>query len=166
MKTVIGAGILSLPLTVSRLGYVLALIVFAFVICIIQFTAVLLLKAKNLSKHSNYSSISYHIFRTKVAQTICSLMILINNSGICIIELTILKGSLGRIFDGYIKDPDIREAFYFSPYFIVIVCAVLECPFTLVSKIEKLKFLAFMGVSGITVFVITLIITFFAEMNE
>jgi amino acid permease len=102
MKTVIGAGILSLPLTVSRLGYVLSLVIFIIVIAIIQFSAIMLLKAKNLSKHSNYSSISYHIFRTKFAQLICSLMILINNTGICILELTIIKGSLGKIFDGYI----------------------------------------------------------------
>lgn len=166
MKTVIGAGILSLPLTVSRLGYVLSLIVFACVIAIIQFTAVLLLKAKNLAKHSNYSSISYHIFRTKAAQSMCSLFILLNNSGICIVELTIIKGALGKIFDGYIEDKDVRDAFYLSPYFIVIVCAILECPFTLVNKIEKLKFLAFLGVSGITIFVISLIITFFVEMSE
>lgn len=135
MKTVIGAGILSLPLTVSRLGYVLSLVIFIIVIAIIQFSAIMLLKAKNLSKHSNYSSISYHIFRTKFAQLICSLMILINNTGICILELTIIKGSLGKIFDGYIKDPDIRDAFYVSPAFIVLACALLEFPFTLVSKI-------------------------------
>lgn len=135
MKTVIGAGILSLPLTVSRLGYVLSLIVFIIVIAIIQFSAVMLLKAKNLSKHSNYSSISYHIFRHKFAQLLCSFMILLNNAGICIVEMTIIKGALGKIFDGYIKDPEMRDAFYVSPAFIVLGCAILEFPFTLVSKI-------------------------------
>jgi amino acid permease len=102
MKTVIGAGILSLPLTVSRLGYVLSLIVFVIVISIIQFSAVLLLKAKNLSKHSNYASIAYHIFRTKFAQILCSVMILLNNTGICIAELLIIKGAVGKILDGYV----------------------------------------------------------------
>lgn len=165
MKTVIGAGILSLPLTVSKLGYVLSLAVFIVVISIIQFTAVLLLKAKNLSKHSNYSSISYHIFRNKFAQLVCSIMIMLNNTGICIIELLILKRSLGKIFDGYIEDKTTRGSFLLSPYFIVIVCAILEFPITLVKKIEKLKFLAFIGVSGITIFVITLTITFFIEMS-
>ena len=91
MKTVIGAGILSLPLTISRLGYVLGVIVFFIVITIIQFTCVLLLKAKNLSKHSNYSSIMYHILRTKFSQALCSSAILLNNIGICIVELTIFK---------------------------------------------------------------------------
>ena len=104
MKTVIGAGILALPLTISRLGYILGIIVFFVVISIIQFTCVLLLKAKNLSKHSNYSSISYHIFRNKFSQIICSVAILLNNLGICIAELTIFKESLHKIFVSYIDD--------------------------------------------------------------
>lgn len=102
MKTVIGAGILSLPLTFSRLGYVLALIVIILVVALIQFSSILLLKSKNLSHHSNYSSIAYHIYRNRFMQTLCSLAILINNLGICIVELTIFKGSLRKIILSYL----------------------------------------------------------------
>ena len=135
MKTVIGAGILSLPLTISRLGYVLGVIMFFVVITTVQFTCILLLKSKNLSKHSNYSSISYHIFRTKFAQIICSVAILVNNLGICIVELTIFKGSLYQILGSYIDDPDVMDSWYVSKWFIMIVLAFLEMPFTLVKKI-------------------------------
>lgn len=166
MKTVIGAGILSLPLTVSRLGYVLALIIFGAVMGLTQFSCILLLKSKNLSKHSNYSSISYHIFKSKFFQALCSFAILLNNLGICIVELTIFKGSLKLIIDSYISEQWVKDQFYTSPTFIVLILALCEVPFTLVSKIEKLKFMAFLGVVGITVFVISLVITFFAEMPE
>ena len=97
MKTVIGAGILSLPFTFSRLGFVTATLFLIFILIIIQFTSTLLLKAKNLSKHSNYSTIAFHIFRNRFAQTISSLAILVNNLGICIVELTIFKGALRNI---------------------------------------------------------------------
>lgn len=83
MKTVIGAGILSLPFTVSRLGYVFSLIMFILILSVNQFTCILLLKSKNLSKHSNYTSVSYHIFQSRVFQALISLCILINNLGIC-----------------------------------------------------------------------------------
>lgn len=83
MKTVIGAGILSLPYTISKLGYIFSLIVFALVISLTQFSCYLLLRAKNLSRHSNYSTIMYHIFRSKGSQIFCSLLILLNNLGIC-----------------------------------------------------------------------------------
>lgn len=86
MKTVIGAGILSLPYTMSRLGYVMALIMFLFILSMNQITCVALLKAKNLSRHSNYTSISYHIFRSRVFQALISIFVLFNNLGVCMIE--------------------------------------------------------------------------------
>jgi amino acid permease len=66
MKTIIGAGILSLPYTISKLGYVLGILMFLIILTIIQFNTWMLLKAKNLSKHSNYSTIGYFIFKNKI----------------------------------------------------------------------------------------------------
>lgn len=59
VKTVIGAGILSIPFSMAQLGYLMGSIVIVVAGAIAQFTSVLLLKAKNLSHHSNYSSIFY-----------------------------------------------------------------------------------------------------------
>jgi amino acid permease len=91
MKTVIGAGIISLPSTISKLGYLFGFFVYVLVIGINQFTSVMLLKSKNLSRHSNYSSIMCHLFDSQAAKAISSGMIMINNLGICIVELTIFK---------------------------------------------------------------------------
>lgn len=83
MKTVIGAGILSLPYTVANLGYIFSLIIFAIVIAGTYFSSVLLLNAKNLSHHSNFASILDHLFHSKLARALGSLFILLNNIGIC-----------------------------------------------------------------------------------
>ena len=85
MKTVIGSGILALPYAISRLGYVFALVVLVLIYLTNQFTCQLLLKAKNLTKHSNYTSISYHLFKNRIFQALISICILINNLGICIV---------------------------------------------------------------------------------
>lgn len=53
-----------------------------------------------------------------------------------------------------------------SPAFILCVVALLEIPFTIVDKMEKLKMLAFLGVAGISLFVINFLIIFFTKMNE
>ena len=166
MKTIIGASILSLPLTLSKLGYVAGLIIFTIVILIVQFTCTLLLKSKNLSRHSNYSSISYHIFHNKFSQIAVSFAILMNNLGICIMELIIIKGSIRKIITDYVKDDSITDSWYTQEWMIVILVAVAEIPFTIVKKIEKLKILTFIGVAGITLFVIALVINFVAEMSE
>lgn len=85
MKTVIGAGIISLPSTISKLGYVFGLFIYLLAVAVNQFTAVLLLKSKNLARHSNYSSIICHIFDSKAAKAVSSATILLNNLGICIV---------------------------------------------------------------------------------
>ena len=165
MKIVVGAGILSLPYTVSRLGYLLSLVMYIILIAVVQFSCTMLLRAKNLSKHSKYSTICYHIFRNRISRTICPFLIMLSGTCVCIAEFVIIKGSVGRIFDGYIQDKETRDTFFLSSYFIVIVCAILECPLTLFRKIEKLRFFAFGGVSGVSVFVLALSVVFFTEMS-
>jgi hypothetical protein len=51
-------------------------------------------------------------------------MILLNNTGICIVEMTIIKGAVGKILDGYVEDPDTRDLIFLSPVFIVLYCAI------------------------------------------
>lgn len=125
MKSIIGAGILSLPLTMSRLGYVIGLLLFIFVIALMHFSSVLLLKAKNLAKHSNYSTIVNHIFRNKFAHNICSFIIVIDNTGTCVLQFLIIKGAVGKIFDIFIKDQETRSNFFFGEVFIVLALTCL-----------------------------------------
>lgn len=124
MKTVIGAGILSLPYTISTLGYAFGLGVYIIVVAINQFTSAMLLKAKNLSRHSNYSTIMYHIFESKFGQAFCSFLILVNNLGICVAELTIFKESLHNIFNQLLPE-DTHDDFYLQPWFFIIVLIIL-----------------------------------------
>jgi amino acid permease len=97
MKTIIGTGIISLPSVMTKLGYLFGLFVYILAIAINQFTSVMLLKSKNLSRHSNYSSIMCHLFNSQMAKAASSFMVMINNLGICIAELIIFKTALNRI---------------------------------------------------------------------
>ena len=133
MKTVIGAGIISLPSTMNTLGYLFGILVYALVIGINQFTSVMLLKAKNLSRHSNYSSIMCHLFNSQAAKAVSSAMIMINNGGICIVELTIFKEGLHTIFKQVW--PESQGHFYAEEWFIILALAFLEVGFTVVQKI-------------------------------
>lgn len=102
MKSIMGTGIVSLPFTVSRIGYMLTPILYLIMLSVAQFTAILLLKAKNLSRHSNYASIMYHIFRRHIFEVICASAILLGNTGICIAQLTLFKAALKKIIDSYV----------------------------------------------------------------
>ncbi len=75
-----------MPFTVSKCGVVLAVIVFAIATIVTQLGSILLLKAKNLSGHSNFSTIFYHIYQNKLCKGLGSILIFFNNLGICMIK--------------------------------------------------------------------------------
>lgn len=83
MKTIIGAGVLSLPFTISKLGYVLAIIIFVLVMGLSYFSTTLLIRVKNLSKHSNFSTIFYFLHKNKLVKGLGSIFIVLKNVGIC-----------------------------------------------------------------------------------
>lgn len=83
IKSIIGAGIISLPYTMSRLGYVLTAVLFVLFGSLNQFCCSLLLRSKNLSGHSNYSTIMGFIWGNKLAKFLGSLVIFLDNFGTC-----------------------------------------------------------------------------------
>lgn len=89
MKTVIGAGILSLPFTFSRLGWLLSIFTIILVLGLVHLTCVFLLNSKNISRHNNYTTIGDSIFQSengKFAMRIVSSMIIIGaNIGVGIV---------------------------------------------------------------------------------
>jgi len=59
------------------------------------------------------------------------------------------------------------QEFYTQGWFIVLIVALAETPPTLVSKMEKLKFMALAGVTGICIFMASFVIFFiFAVADE
>lgn len=81
IKNIIGSAIISLPYTVSVMGWLLSLIMFIFFAISTQYTTYILLKVKNLSKHSTYNSIFYHLYRSKLCQFLLSFLNMFCNIG-------------------------------------------------------------------------------------
>ena len=84
VKTIIGASILAMPYTFNQMGYVFAIIIVLGSLAVNQFGSLLLLKAKNMSRHSNYTSLFFAVWKSKAAKAIASLLIILNNYGFCI----------------------------------------------------------------------------------
>jgi amino acid permease len=83
IKSIIGAGIISLPYTMSRLGYLFTIAVFLVFGTLNQLCCSLLLRAKNLSGHSNYSTIMGYIWGNTLSKFFGSLIIFLDNFGTC-----------------------------------------------------------------------------------
>jgi hypothetical protein len=65
------------------MGFLLGIFLFLGGAALNQFGTVLLLKAKNLSHHSNYATIFYEIWRSRIAKGLGSLIIFFTNMGVC-----------------------------------------------------------------------------------
>ena len=83
VKTIIGSSILIVPYTINQLGYFFGTIIFLSALAINQFGTLLLLKAKNLSGHSNYATIFFSIWNSNLSRAIGFLLIFLNNVGFC-----------------------------------------------------------------------------------
>lgn len=83
MKTVIGPGVLSLPFTISKFGYIFAIILFVTVMTLSYFSTTLLIRVKNLSKHSNFSTIFYYLHKNKLVKGFGPFIVVLRNIGIC-----------------------------------------------------------------------------------
>jgi amino acid permease len=83
VKTTVGAGIISLPYVVSKLGYLFAIVIFIAFGVLNQFCCSLLIRAKNLSRHSNYSTIMGYIWGNNFSKFLGSLTIFLDNLGTC-----------------------------------------------------------------------------------
>ena len=57
MKTIVGTGVLGLPNIFKNFGLIFAFLFFILIYTLNYYAALLLIKAKNMSKNSNYCSI-------------------------------------------------------------------------------------------------------------
>lgn len=126
----------------------------------------LLLKAKNLSGHSNFTTIMYHMYQNKFSKSFGSVLIFFNNIGICIIEIIIFKVSIRKIIKDVMGDDPALDQFYTSEIAIALFIAICEIPSIIVKKIERLKFMALVGVTGILVFVFTFVVHYFISYKD
>ena len=94
MKVIIGAGVIAMPYTFSRLGWLLGIITIFCLIFISQFSSILLIKAKNLSRHSNYPTIAENIFQNNFAKILPPATFALGLTGVAIGQMIILKGTI------------------------------------------------------------------------
>jgi hypothetical protein len=71
-----------------------------------------------------------------------------------------------KIFVDVIEDESVKEAFYTGEYCLVLVMALFETPFTLVARIEKLRFMGLTGVVSITTFMVTFVVYYILSVLD
>lgn len=95
MKSMVGVGILGIviinayhqPYVASNFGVLMTIIILSINFSLGILSTNLLLKCKNLSKRSNFSTIGFYIFKHKWIIILVNIMIILSNLGVCLSEL-------------------------------------------------------------------------------
>ena len=72
-----------MPYVINQMGWLFGTLLFITAGTLNQFWSLLLLKSKNLSRHSNYTTILYSIWRSRMAKACSSVLIIVSNIGTC-----------------------------------------------------------------------------------
>jgi amino acid permease len=162
VNTIIGAGILDLPYVISQFGILIGSLIIILSWFLTYISCVLLLKAKNLSRHSKFSSIGVYIFKSS-GEKIIKGVIIVNNFGLCIVYLIIFGQVTNKLA---IAAGANNEHFYFQQWFLIIVVSMIMLPFIFTKSMNSLKSLSFLAVSGICIFSVITIYNFIKTCAE
>ena len=168
IKVVIGTGVISMPYALSHLGYVAGILLMVVVICFSQLASTFLIKAKNLSGHSNYPTIFHGITGNQCLKIIPALIFCVGISGVLITDVIILRGTIKHFVWNVAKQYGkawVTDQVYLSKWIIVLSIAILYIPFVRVKKIQKLRYLSFIGTIGICCFMVFFVLNFFININ-
>ena len=160
-NTCLGAGILELAYIMKQFGVVLALVIFLGSYLLGLSSCYLLLKAKNLSGHSKYSTIGVFAMG-RIGERLIKFMVIVNNVGLCLVYLIIFGDTGNKILLELI--PAARGKFYISQKFLIFVVAVVMMPLGFAKTMNRLKSASMVGVSALTLFSIITIYNFFRKL--
>lgn len=164
-NTIIGAGILALPVVLANYGLVMGASIIVLSCILTYFSCCLLLKAKNLSRHSKYITISKHCFNDK-GLWLVKIIIIVNNIGVSILYLIIFSNVGSNLMSAFNKNCPTREEaseegeentssnipLYCEGNTLKVLGAMFIFPFIFSKDMSKLSKLSVFGVVAIATF--------------
>ena len=163
-NTILGAGIISLPVVIRYLGIILG-IVFIFIIALLTiYSSYLLLKAHQITKKKKYSSIAHAAMGGK-GYIFTNVMIILNNFGLSAVYFRIFGDTIQNVIGGYVaKDSFLVTNWHNFLYIIIIL--ILMCFIIWTEDFEKFEKTSFLGMIGIIVYIISLFVLFFYKIYK
>ena len=161
-NTILGAGIISLPVVMRYLGIIPGTIFFLVTSAVSTYSVFLLLKAHQMTKKNKYSSIAKKVLGNK-GFVFVNLMIILNNFGLCCAYFRIFGNTIQNVISGYVdKDNFLVTNWHNYIYIIFIFIIMFFIVYT--DNIEKFEKTSFLGVLGIIIYFIGLYTNFFYKL--
>ena len=149
-NTIMGAGILSIPIIMRYLGLFLGIIfIISLALCTL-FSVFILIRCHEITGKNGFSMLG-KITMGKFGSILIKVIIIINNMGFCIAYFRIFGEVVQTVIQGFIS-PDSFWANNWHNFIYIIFCSLIMFYFIFIKNLSALKKVAYMGVSAVLLF--------------
>ena len=149
-NTIMGAGILSIPIIMRYLGLFLGIIfIISLALCTL-FSVFILIRCHEITGTTGFSMLG-KITMGKFGSILIKVIIIINNLGFCIAYFRIFGEVVQTVIQGFIS-PDSFWANNWHNFIYIIFCSLIMFYFIFIKNLSALKKVAYMGVSAVLLF--------------
>ena len=153
-NTIMGAGILSIPIIMSYLGFLVSFILIVFLALCTIYSVYILIRCHQLTGKSGYSMFG-KITMGKIGTILVKVVIIINNLGICIAYFRIFGETFQTILQTWVS-PDSYWMTNWHNYIYIFLGAIIMMFFIFIKNVSSLKKVAYLGVLSCLIFAIAL----------
>ncbi|MCQ2816782.1 MAG: amino acid transporter [archaeon] len=163
-NTIVGDGIISLPVVTRYLGLPLGLIFMLFVAAWTVYTVHLLLTCQTLTKKKKYTTIARKSLGN-IGFLIVAISIIINNFGLCCIFFRIFGETFQNIVQGFVSEDNYFVTNWHN-YFYVIIALFLMCFVIFTETFETFEKTSLFGIVGILVYCVGIYVLYFYKLSN
>ena len=157
-NTIMGAGILSIPIIMRYIGFLLGIIFIIFLAFCTLYSVFILIRCHEITGKNGFSMLG-KITMGKFGSILIKVIIIINNLGFCIAYFRIFGEVVQTIIQGWVS-PDSFWANNWHNFIYILLCSFIMFSFIFIKNLSALKKVAFMGVSAVLLFSLGLTLLF------
>ena len=162
-NTILGAGIISLPVVMRYLGIILGTVFIAFIAVCTIFSVKLLLIAQEITKKNKYSTIARSALGNP-GYLFVIITIILNNFGLCCAFFRIFGETVQNTIQGFVSEDSILITNWHN-YIYILILLVIMAFVIYTDNFESFEKTSSLGVVGIIVYVVGLFVIFFYKLH-
>ena len=155
-NTIMGAGILSIPIIMRYLGFLIGIILIVFLALSTVYSVYVLIRCHEITGKNGYSMFGKITMGT-FGSILVKIIIIISNLGLCIAYFRIFGEVVQTIIQAWVS-PNSFWATNWHNYLYILFCGLIMIFFIFIKNISSLKKVAYLGIFAVLVFSISLII--------
>ena len=155
-NTIMGAGILSIPIIMRYLGIIFGTLLIIFLALTTIYSVYILIKCHKITGKNGYSMFG-KITMGKFGSILVKIIIIINNLGLCIAYFRIFGEVVQTIIQAWASSKSFWIVNWHN-FFYILICGVIMICFIFIKNISSLKKVAYLGVLAVLIFSISLLI--------